>query len=243
MSSRNNPDASGGPIVDPAISHSVEKLLERVGAIQTGHFVLSSGLHSDRYCQCARLFEDPAAAAMVARLMKESLPRNARIQTVLGPAMGGVIWAYELARELGARALFCERAKGASEGFQLRRGFRVEPGERVLIAEDVITTGKSVLEAVPVVREVGAELVGFACVVDRSRGSFDPGLGVPTWALCELEFRTWPAEECPMDAAGLPIDRPGSRPADDASRAESDSQRDEARGESGGGDAASEKGE
>jgi len=212
MTRPHNHDPAAGPIVDPAISHSVEKLLERVGAIQTGHFVLSSGLHSDRYCQCARLFEDPAAAAMVARLMKESLPRTIRVQTVLGPAMGGVVWAYELARELGARAVFCERPKGASEGFELRRGFRLEPGERVLIAEDVITTGKSVLEAAPLVKEAGAELVGFACVVDRSRGSFDAGLGVPTWGLCELEFKTWPADECPMDAAGLPIEKPGSRP-------------------------------
>jgi orotate phosphoribosyltransferase len=206
---------AGGPIIDPAISHEVEKLLERMGALQTGHFVLSSGLHSDRYCQCARLFEDPAAATMVARLMKESMPRNVRVQTVLGPAMGGVIWAYELARELGARALFCERPKGKAEGFELRRGFSLEPGERVLLAEDVITTGKSVLEAVPLVEEAGAELVGFASVVDRSRGTFEPGLGVPVWALCQLEFRTWPADECPMDAAGMPIDKPGSRPDDE----------------------------
>lgn len=212
------PNHSGGPIVDPAISHSVEKLLERVGAIQTGHFVLSSGLHSDRYCQCARLFEDPAAAAMIAKLMRDSLPRNLRVQAVLGPAMGGVIWAYELARELGARAVFCERPKGASEGFELRRGFRLEPGERVLLAEDVITTGKSVLEAVPLVQAADAELLGFACVVDRSRGAFDPGLGVPTWALCELEFKTWAADECPMDKAGMPIDKPGSRPDSDDDR-------------------------
>jgi len=204
-----------GPIVDPAISLEVEKLLERVGALMTGHFRLSSGLHSDRYCQCARLFEDPAAAAMVAKLMRDSLPRAIRAQVVLAPALGGVLWGYELARALGARSVFAER--GADGAFALRRGFELREGDRVVIAEDVITTGKSALEVVPLVREAGAEVVAFAAVVDRSRGTFDAsatsgGVSAPAYALCELQFRTWEPGECPMDAAGIPLDKPGSRP-------------------------------
>lgn len=200
--------------VDPAISVEVEKLLERTGALLNGHFKLSSGLHSDRYCQCAKLFEDPAAGGMVAKLMRDSLPRKLRVDVVLAPALGGVIWGYELARACGARSLFAERKDGE---FALRRGFALQEGEHVLLAEDVITTGKSVKELLPIIEEAGAIPVGFAAVVDRSRGTFDPGQNregkpIGAWALCELHFNTWPESECPLVKAGIPIEKPGSRP-------------------------------
>ncbi len=199
-----------GPIVDPAVSVSVEKLLERQHALLTGHFALSSGKHSDRYCQCARLFEDPAAGATVAKLMRDTLPRTLRPQAVLAPALGGVLWGYELARELGARSLFAER--DANGTMTLRRGFHLEPGERVVLAEDVITTGKSVSELLPLIEQADADPLAIAAVVDRSKGSFQAPRNIKTYALCELQFNVWEPEDCPMCKAGMPIDKPGSRP-------------------------------
>lgn len=202
------------PVVDPAISLDVKKLLEDCGAMLKGHFKLSSGLHSDSYVQCARLFEDPAATKLAATLFKEKLlPRASRPQTVLGPAMGGIIWGYELARELNATSIFCERVDGA---FTLRRGFGLAEGERVLVAEDVVTTGKSVMEAIRMAESMGANVTGVAAVVDRSRGTFDAGLNregkpIPTYALCDMEFNVWPEEECPMVQQGIPVQTPGSR--------------------------------
>jgi len=175
----------------------------------TGHFELSSGLHSDRYCQCAKLFEDPAAAAMIAGLMRDSLPRDIRASAILAPAIGGILWGYELARALGARSLFAER--GPHGSFEMRRGFGIEPGERVIVAEDVITTGKSAMEVVPLIEAAEAEVVAFAAVVDRSQGTFASPVA-PAYALCELQFNTWDPDQCPMDRAGIPIDKPGSRP-------------------------------
>ena len=134
------------PVVDPAISLDIKKLLEDCGALLRGHFKLSSGLHSDSYVQCARLFEDPAATKLAAKLLKEKLlPRTLRPQAVVGPAMGGIIWGYQLAEQLNATSLFCERADGE---FSFRRGFELKEGERVLVAEDVVTTGLSSREAI-----------------------------------------------------------------------------------------------
>jgi len=200
--------------VDPAISLEVEKLLERTGALLNGHFKLSSGLHSDRYCQCAKLFEDPAAGGMVAKLMRDTLPRKLRVDVVMAPALGGVVWGYELARACGARSIFAERVDGE---FALRRGFQLREGEHVLLAEDVITTGKSVKELLPLIERAGALPVGFAAVVDRSRGTFDAGQNhdgkpIGAWALCELHFNTWSEDECPLVKAGIPVEKPGSRP-------------------------------
>lgn len=195
-----------GPIVDAKTSQEVEKLLERSGALKTGHFQLSSGLHSDRYCQCASLFEDAAAASLIAKMMRDHLPRDLRADVVLAPAMGAVLWGYELSRALGCRSIFAERVDGQ---FALRRGFALSPGERVIIAEDVVTTGKSALELMPLLEAAGAEVVAFASVVDRSKGTFEPG--PPAYALCRLAFNTWTQEECPMDKAGMPLDSPGSR--------------------------------
>lgn len=193
--------------IDQRAAVEVERLLESTGALLRGHFKLSSGLHSDRYCQCARLFEDPASAGRVAGLMAQHMA-GVQVDVVLSPALGGILWGYELARALGVRSIFAERD---GPDFALRRGFSLAPDERVLLAEDVITTGKSVMELTPLVEEAGANVVGIAAVVDRSGGAFAPG-GVPVWAMCRLMFQTWAASEVPAQVAALPAIKPGSRP-------------------------------
>jgi orotate phosphoribosyltransferase len=183
-----------------------QELLKTAGALKSGHFLLSSGLHSDRYCQCAALFEQPAMAGEVASLMADALPTRLQPQVVLAPALGGILWGYELARQLGIRSIFAERQDGT---FALRRGFQLHPGERVLIAEDVVTTGKSVLELKPLVEGAGAVIAGFAAVVDRSQGRFSPG--APFHALTALDFEVHQPAQCPLCAAGIPLVKPGSR--------------------------------
>ncbi|MCC6546960.1 orotate phosphoribosyltransferase [Candidatus Sumerlaeota bacterium] len=190
-----------------SVEHEAEDLLKGAGALKSGHFQLTSGLHSDRYCQCATLFEQPELADKVAQRLATVMGGTGRIDTVLTPAIGGILWGYELARQLGARSLFAERQPG--ERFTLRRGFTLAPGERVLLAEDVITTGKSVLELIPLVEAAGAVVVGFAAVADRSRGGFQPG--PPVYTLAKLAFDTWEPAQCPLCAKGMPIDKPGSR--------------------------------
>lgn len=186
----------------------VMQLLAASGAVRQGHFLLSSGLHSDRYCQCAALFEDPRIGNEVAWLMANQLQAaNLSPDTVLAPALGGVVWGYALAAAMGARSLFAERPDGST--FALRRGFELKQGERVLLAEDVVTTGKSVQELVPIVQAAGAVVVGFAAVADRSGGKFAPG--APFFSLVQLDFQTWKAEECPLCAAGGTAVKPGSR--------------------------------
>lgn len=185
----------------------VEHLLQETKALKRGHFLLSSGLHSDRYCQCAALFEQPRIAAEVAALLVGTFPGSLAADVVLTPAIGGILWGYELARSLNVRSLFAERKPG--ELFALRRGFELHKGERVLLAEDVITTGKSVMELVPLVEAAGATVVAFAAIADRSRGTFAPT--VPVYSLTKLEFQTWPAEGCPLCAQGVAIEKPGSR--------------------------------
>ncbi|MEM9084077.1 MAG: orotate phosphoribosyltransferase [Planctomycetota bacterium] len=190
------------------MDETIEAILEEVGAVQRGHFVLSSGLHSDRYCQCAALFENPDVAAKVASMMVGKLEAEVvRAETVFAPALGAVLWGYELARALGVRSVFAERKSG--ESFELRRGFALRPGEKVLLAEDVVTTGGSVMELVPLVQEAGAEVVGIASVVDRSKGTFDPGF--PFVALAALDFATYESGMLPPELAAIPPSKPGSR--------------------------------
>jgi len=194
-------------------SARVLNLLTESGALRTGHFQLSSGLHSDRYCQCASLFEQPRMGEEVARLMAALLPAELAPDVVLAPALGGILWGYELARALGVRSIFAERPTGAvgeRAAFALRRGFALHAGERVLLAEDVVTTGGSVGELAPLVRGAGAEIVGFAAIVDRSGGRFRPDR--PFFSLVELSFTTWEPDRCPLCARGEPVIKPGSRP-------------------------------
>ncbi len=189
------------------IDSKVLEILERTDALRSGHFLLSSGLHSDRYCQCASLFQQPLLGGEIAAMMAEKLAGTETVDVVLAPAIGGILWGYELARALGVRSIFAERPTG--EGFALRRGFAIQPGERVLIAEDVITTGKSALETVPLVESAGAVVAGFASIIDRSNGKFSPGK--PFTYLTRLDFHTYDPGECPMCAAGDPVVKPGSR--------------------------------
>lgn len=200
--------------VDTSIDREARGVLERCGALREGHFVLSSGKHSDRYCQCARALEDPKDAALLAGLMKRLIGGAVEADVVLAPALGGIVWGYALAGEIGARSVFAERADGAA--FTLRRGFALREGERVLLAEDVITTGGSVMQLVPLVERAGAAVVGFATIVDRSKGVFDPGREV--FALAQVEFDMFEADGCPMCAAGGTAEQPGSSRLDGARR-------------------------
>jgi orotate phosphoribosyltransferase len=181
-------------------------LLKRTGVMREGHFKLTSGRHSDRYMQCARLFERAEDSAEVCAAVAGFF-RNAGVSLVAGPALGGILMAYEVARALGARNLFAERENGK---MTLRRGFQTGPGERALVVEDVVTTGGSVREVMEVLRAAGAEVVGVGSVADRSGGEVD--FGVPFHALLSMKVESWEAGACPLCARGLPLVKPGSRP-------------------------------
>ena len=179
------------------------------GSHQQGHFLLSSGLHSGDYLQCALYLAEPRRAARVGSLlgaaMAEAVPE---IDLVVSPAMGGLIIGHETARALGLPFLFTERADGE---MVLRRGFAVVPGQRIIIVEDVVTTAKSTREVVEVLEAGGAEVVGLASMVNRS-GITNPFEPKPYRALLEASFPTWAAHECPLCRDGVPIAKPGSRP-------------------------------
>jgi len=182
-------------------------LYRRSGAYLEGHFRLSSGLHSTGYLQSALVLQNPADAAAlglgIATHVKALMPT-----VVLSPALGGLIIGHEVARALGVRAIFAERSGGAT--LSLRRGFSLSPADRVLVIEDVFTTGKSTRETIDVAREAGAEVVGAAAIIDRSGGTID--FGVPSRALVRLSVPTYEPETCPLCADGVPVFKPGSRP-------------------------------
>lgn len=177
-------------------------------AILTGHFILSSGLHSDTYLQCARVLMDTKRAerlcAALAKKVKESVSGNFDI--VVAPAMGGVIVGYEMGRQMGLPTIFCERVDGK---FVLRRGFSIDKGARVLVVEDVVTTGKSSLEAINCIKENGGIPTAEACLVDRSDGAADTG--VPLISLMRVDVKTFPADKVPSDLQNVPAVKPGSR--------------------------------
>jgi len=187
----------------------LEQQLQQENALLRGHFRLSSGLHSDTYVQCARYLcrpelAAPAAAALAAQIQAAGLRPN----VVVGPAMGGVVIGYELARQLGVPGIFTER--DAEGQMSLRRGFTIEPGEKVIIAEDVVTTGKSTLEVARVLRALGAEVLAVASLINRTGGT--GGLDFPHFALLAVQAATYTPESCPLCAAGVPVVKPGSRP-------------------------------
>lgn len=179
-------------------------------ALLEGHFILSSGLHSPRYLQCARVLMDPARGARLATALAQRLPRDLRrsIEIVVSPAMGGIIAGHELARALGLEALFVERPSGT---FELRRGFRLKPGQKVLMVEDVVTTGLSSREAIKAIEEAGGEVIAGAALVDRSNGTVD--LGVPFYPLIQLSVPIYAEDELPPELAAIPAEKPGSRKA------------------------------
>jgi orotate phosphoribosyltransferase len=185
-------------------------LFRRTGAMLEGHFLLSSGRHGDRYFQCALLLADPRKAEQLARALALSIDVAADI--VVGPALGAVTWAHEMARALDLNSYFVERV---GERFALRRGFQLQPGQRVLVVEDVLTTGKSVREVFEVLRALGAQPIGVASIVNRS-GLDNPfeAEGLPFWRLADVDAKSWTADECPLckSADAGPALKPGSRP-------------------------------
>lgn len=186
-------------------SSSVLSLFRESGALHEGHFKLSSGLHSPGYLQCALVLQHPTHAEALGRALGDKL-RDLRATVVLSPALGGLIIGHEVARALGVRAIFAERQDNA---LTLRRGFSLNPDDRVVVIEDVVTTGGSTRETMAVANAAGATVVGAGAIVDRSGGS--PGLEVPFRALVTLNLATYAPESCPLCQAGQPITKPGSR--------------------------------
>lgn len=184
-----------------------QRLLDESGALRRGHFALSSGLHSEAYVQCALLLEDPARARRVGEALAGKLA-DLEPESVLSPALGGVVIGHEVAAALGVPFRFTERKQGAME---LRRGFRLRPGERIVVVEDVVTTGRSTRETVEVARGLGAVVVGVGSIIDRSGGAslFE----LPFRSLVTLSLATFPPAECPLCRAGAVAEKPGSRPA------------------------------
>ena len=181
------------------------EIFRRHSALLEGHFVLSSGLHSDRYVQCALVLQHPRVAEQLCSALAEKL-RHLSPSVVAAPALGGILVAHEVARALGARALFAERQEGQ---MTLRRGFSLEPGEPVLVVEDVITTGLSTRETIHCVEQAGGKVVGAGSLIDRSGGTAD--LGLPKAALLTLTIQNHKPAECPLCRAGLAAVKPGSR--------------------------------
>ncbi|HOO97160.1 MAG TPA: orotate phosphoribosyltransferase [Caldisericia bacterium] len=181
------------------------ELLKSVDAIFTGHFKLSSGLHSDTYIQCARVFQDAVISHKVCQMLGDKLG-GLQADTVVGPALGGIIFAYEMSRVLGLKNIFCERTEGE---MKFRRGFGIIEGERVLVVEDVVTTGGSALEAGKLVESLGGKVVGVCSLVDRSAGKVKfPWNFTP---LITMDVKTYQPDECPLCKDGVEIYSPGSR--------------------------------
>ena len=177
-------------------------------ALLEGHFLLSSGRHSAHYLQCARVLMDPQRAGRLASALAARIPRELRkdITKVVAPAMGGVIIGHEMGRALGIDAMFVERPEGT---FEFRRGFALEPGDKVLMVEDVVTTGLSSREAIRCIEDAGGEVIAAASLVDRSAGAVE--LGVPFFPLIAINFPTYAADELPPELAGSEAVKPGSR--------------------------------
>jgi orotate phosphoribosyltransferase len=185
------------------MSINVLDILKESGALLEGHFLLSSGRHSNRYCQCAKLLQYPDKSEEVLSVVVEKM-KQINFDVVVGPAMGGIIVAYEVGRQTGKPAIFTERVNGTME---LRRGFEIVKGQKVIIAEDVVTTGKSSLETIEVLKELGAEVVGICCIVDRGSSTID----YPIYSSIKLEIESYDQEVCPLCKDGTDYIKPGSR--------------------------------
>ncbi len=181
------------------------EIFTKCGALKEGHFRYTSGLHGSLYMQCAQVLKYPEYTELLCKELAEHF-RDKQVELVVGPAMGGILVAYEVARQLGVPNIFTERENGA---MTLRRGFALSPGQRVLVVEDVITTGGSVKEVLDIVKANGAVPVGVGVLVDRSGGrvQFD----VPLEALLKLDLPNYKPEDCPLCKQGLPVVKPGSR--------------------------------
>lgn len=178
-------------------------------ALLEGHFLLSSGLHSNRYLQCAKVLMHPDRAGLLCKALAEKVYASlgdGSVDVVVAPAMGGVIVGYEMARQLKVPGMFTERVDGE---FTFRRGFELEKGARVIMSEDIITTGKSSRECIDVIRAAGGEVVGATCLIDRSNGTAD--VGVPLFSLMQMEVQTFEPDNLPPELASVPAIKPGSR--------------------------------
>ena len=180
-------------------------LYRRSGALLEGHFRLTSGLHSPGYMQCALVLQHPQHAEALGRLIADRV-RDLRATVVLSPALGGVVIGQEVGRALGVRAIFAERQDGR---LSLRRGFTLEANDRVLVVEDVMTTGGSTRETIDVAKAAGGQVIGAASIVNRSGGALQ--FDVPYFSLLEIALPTYEPEKCPLCAQGLPVVKPGSR--------------------------------
>lgn len=174
-------------------------------ALLNGHFRLTSGRHSSQYMQCAQVLQYPEYAGRLCEDLAEKF-KDTQVDMVIGPAMGGILVSYEVARALGVKSIFTERENGV---MTLRRGFVINPGDKVLVVEDVVTTGGSVREVIDVVREKGGDIVGVGLLVDRTGGQAD--FGVKTESILKLEIQSYDPEECPLCKEGQPVVKPGSR--------------------------------
>lgn len=183
----------------------VLEILKECDALLEGHFLLSSGKHSNKYVQCAKVLRYPNFAEKVLKVVVDKV-KDLEIDKVVGPAMGGVIVSYEIGRQLGKEAIFTERKDGV---MQLRRGFKIDKGDKILITEDVVTTGKSSLEVKDIIEKFGGEVIGIACIIDRRADNVD--LGLPIFSAIKLDIKTYDENECPLCKKGLPIEKPGSR--------------------------------
>jgi orotate phosphoribosyltransferase len=186
-------------------TEQILQLFRETEALLEGHFQLTSGLHSPQYFQCAKVLQYPQHAETLCRVAQQHFSKQ-KIAVVIAPAVGGIIVAHEVGRLLQARVLFAERQEGK---MSLRRGFQISPGEKVLVCEDVITTGGSVREVIALAREAGGEVAGVFCIVDRSSGKAD--FGVPLISTLQLAPETYAPDACPLCAAGGKAEKPGSR--------------------------------
>lgn len=180
-------------------------VFKETGVVLEGHFLLTSGRHSDRYMQCARLFEYPVYSEMLCRELARRF-KDDEVELVVGPALGGIIMSYEVSRALKARNIFAERQDGI---MALRRGFEVVKGQRVLVVEDVVTTGGSVKEVIGLLQERDAHIVGVGVMADRSAGAVEFGYRLES--LVSVEIASYRPEDCPVCRTGAPLVKPGSR--------------------------------
>ncbi len=182
------------------------EIFTQSGALLEGHFRLTSGRHSNQYMQCAQVLQYPHYTEQLCRHLADKF-ENEKAEVVIGPAMGGIIVSYEVARQLKVPGIFCERQDGE---MMLRRGFEIKPGQKVLVVEDVVTTGGSVDEVIKIVQDAGGVVAGVGVLVDRSNGKVD--FGVRKEAVLTMDIKSWEAQECPLCAEGkIPVVKPGSR--------------------------------
>ncbi len=190
----------------------VLEIFQKSGALLSGHFRLSSGLHSGKYLQCALVLQHPDLAEKLCRELTSRLELSrSKIDAVVSPAIGGIVVGQEVASFLGGRAIFCEREEGK---MKLRRGFKIGKGERVVVVEDVITTGGSVKEIIEIVKKMGGKIEGMGVIVDRSKPSLSDelaNLNLPLKSLLRIDIETYSPEECPICKKGIPLQKPGSK--------------------------------